>query len=158
MTWKMSITAAVVLAAAAFVPAQAGLLDKKAVKSAETIGPAAKGDPKPYHALVEGTCDVSLCMVNFGKKAKDRRIDIVTCGVITDEDPQLAAVIFGELGDNNVRFYLPVASVAPQGTDKVGMFEFDFGFDVPADVKMQVVLQVSGTPSSAACTAAGTIR
>lgn len=148
------VGAAVILASAA----SAGMLDKSAVKSNEVIGPAAKGDPKPYHALVNGTCEAGLCMVNFGKKAKERRIDIVTCGVITDEEPQLAAIIFGELGDSNVRFYLPLASVAPQGAGKVGMFEFDFGFDVPANAKMQVVLQTSGTPSTAACTATGTIR
>lgn len=159
MTRLHSLTAA--LAGAAFLTAgaaSADVLGKKSVTSKEVVGTAAKGDPKPYHALVEGTCNVGICMVNVGKKAKQRRIDLVTCGLVADEDPELGAVIFGDLGDGDVRFFLPVASVAPRGTDKVGLFQFQFGFDVPAGTKLQVLLQTSGTASSAACTATGTIR
>ena len=158
MTAIRSGLAAALAIAVLAVPAQAGLLDKKAAQSGETIGTAAKGDPKPYHALVQGTCDVSFCIVNFGKKTKDRRIDLVSCGVITDGDPALAGVIFGDQADGDARFYMPVGSVAPQGTGKVGVFSSDFSFDVPAGTKMQVVLQTSGTPTIGACTVTGTIR
>jgi hypothetical protein len=158
MKASRSVLAVALAASVLSAPAQAGLLEKNAVKSGEAIGTAAKGDPKPYHALVQGTCDAGLCIVNFGKKAKDRRIDLVSCGVITDGDPALAGVIFGDLTDGDARFYMPVASVAPQGAGKVGIFSSDFTFDVPAGTKMQVALQTSGTPSIGACTVTGTIR
>lgn len=139
-------------------PALAGVLDKAATKSNEVVGPAAKGDAKPYHALVAGTCGAGSCLANFGKKAKVRHIRMITCGIITDEEPQLAGVIFGEQADNDVRFFMPLASVAPQGSGKVGMFAFQFAFDVPAGTKMQVVLQASGMPTVGTCTATGTIE
>jgi hypothetical protein len=150
--------AAMIAVSTAAAPVQAGVLDKKATKSSEVIGPAAKGDPKPYHARVEGTCSTGFCIVNFGKKPKVRHIRIITCGVITDVEPQLGGVIFGEQADGDIRFFFPLASVAPQGMSKVGMFEFQFDFDVPADTKMQVVLQASNTPSTGVCTATGTIE
>jgi hypothetical protein len=153
-----NLFAAMIAVSMAVVPVQAGVLDKKATKSKEVVGPAAKGDAKPFHALVEGTCTGGLCVANFGKKPKVRHIRLITCGLISDEDPQLGGVIFGDQADNDVRFFFPVASVGPQGMGKVGMFEFRFDFDVPADTKMQVVLQASGTPTTGICTATGTIE
>ena len=135
----------------------AAILDKKASKPNEVVGTAAKGDPKPYHALVQGTCDVGSCTVDFGKKAKVRRIELITCGVITDEEPQLAGIVFGELADGDIRFFLPLSSVAPQGMGKVGMFQFAFGFDVPPTTRLQVILQASGMPTVGTCTATGTL-
>lgn len=154
------IVGAVVIGAALAVAgtASAGVLDKKAVKSKEAVGPAASGDPKPYHALVQGECDVGSCIVNFGKKAKVRKIRMITCGLITDEEPALGGIVFGNAADNDVRFFLPVSSVSPQGTGTVGMFEFQFTFEIPANTKMQVVLQASGTPTVGTCTATGTIE
>jgi len=149
--------AALVSTALVAGPASAGVLDKMATKSKEVVGPAAKGDAKPYHSLVEGNCVPGFCTVNFGKKPKARHIRLITCGIISDEEPQLGGVIFGNQADNDVRFFFPVASVAPQGMGKVGMFEFQFAFDVPADTKMQVILQTSGTPTIGTCTATGTI-
>lgn len=149
------------LAGAAFLTigaASAGVLDKGAVTSKEVVGPAAKGDPKPYHAVTTGTCTGGLCIVNFGKKPKLREIRMITCGILSDQDPALAAVIFGELADSDVRFYIPVGSVAPQGAGKVGIFSFDFAFEVPGATKLQVVLQTDGTASTGVCTATGTIR
>lgn len=152
-----SALAAAVVASFAVAPAVAGLLDKKAVKSVETIGPAAKGEKKPYHANVQGTCNMGNCLVSFGKKAKARHIKLITCGVITDEEPLFAAVLFGELVDDDVRFFIPISSVAPQGTGTVGMVEFRFDFDVPADIKIQVSLQTNGTATVGTCTVNGTI-
>lgn len=159
MTIHRSIGAALI-GATLFVagPASAGMLEKGAVKSKEVVGTAAKGDAKPYHALVEGGCGGGLCTVNFGKKSKLRHIRMITCGIISDQDPQLGGVIFGEVADNDVRFFFPVASVAPQGAGKVGMFQFAFDFEVPAGTKMQVILQADGTPVIGTCTATGTIR
>jgi uncharacterized low-complexity protein len=153
-----TIGAALVGATLLTAPASAGMLEKDAVQSREVVGPTAKGDVKPYHALVEGVCAGGLCTVNFGKKSKLRQIRMITCGTISDQDPLLAGVVFGEALDNDVRFFLPVTSVGTQGAGKVGVFQFQFDFDVPAGTKMQVILQTDGTADFGTCTITGTIR
>jgi|APFEC2959095171_1045051.scaffolds.fasta_scaffold05891_3 hypothetical protein len=132
-------------------PAEAGLLEKGAAKSAETIGPAAKGDPKPYQANANGTCGGATCVASFGKKQKVRKIRLVTCGMVGGE-PQFGGVLI----QSALQFYLPIASVAQSGGAKVGMFEFQFEFDVPPESTFEIYLQGTAV-TEAACTATGTI-
>lgn len=145
------VLAAAVAACVMAVPAGAGLLEKGAAKSAETIGPAAKGDPKPYQANANGTCGGATCVASFGKKQKVRTIRLITCGVVGGE-PQFGAVLV----QSALQFYMPLASVAPSGGAKVGMFEFQFAFDVPPESTFEIYLQGTAV-TEAACTATGTI-
>ncbi len=135
------------------LPVHADILPGKAGPANERIGPAAKGEPKPYQIEVEGDCANSVCVINFGKKAKPRSIRLITCGFVTGGDPQFGVVAFLEQG---VQFYMPIASVAPVMGAQVSIFEFRFDFDVPADTQFQVLLQ-GPNPSEGACTATGTI-
>ena len=134
-------------------PAHADILPGKAGPANEKIGPAAKGEPKSYQVEVEGDCANSVCVINFGKKAKPRSIRLITCGFVTGGDPQFGVVAFLEQG---VQFYMPIASVAPIMGAQVSIFEFRFDFEVPADTRFQVILQ-GADASEGACTATGTI-
>ena len=134
-------------------PATAELLGKNAMTSTETIGPAAKGGAKPYQATAEAECANTVCAASFGKKAKARKVRLISCVMIGPEAPQIAAVFF----ESEIQFYVPVASVAPLMAGTIGTFTSDFEFEIPAGVRMQVRMQADGDPTLAACTATGSL-
>lgn len=134
-------------------PASADLLGKNAMTSTETIGPAAKGDAKPYQATAEAECANTVCAASFGKKAKARQVRLISCVMVGTAAPQIAAVFF----ESDIQFYVPVASVAPLMAGTIGTFTSDFEFEIPAGVRMQVRMQADGDPTLAACTATGSL-
>ena len=134
-------------------PAAAELLGKNAMTSTETIGPAAKGDAKPYQTTAEAECANTVCAASFGKKAKARKVRLVSCVIVGPGAPQIAGVFF----EDDLQFYVPVASVAPLMAGTIGTFISDFEFEIPAGVRMQVRMQADGDPTLAACTATGSL-
>lgn len=131
-------------------------MDGEFIRVTEKITTGTSAGAKHYQANISGTCQPGDCRMQFGKKARVRHITLVTCAVTTDGDPQLASVYFGQPSD--VQFYIPVASVAPQGPDKIGVFTLQYEFDIPADVKAGVITQSSGNPYAGTCTMTGFLK
>jgi hypothetical protein len=150
-----AIAVGLVLAAG---PATAIVLDGKTkVKSSESIGPAAAGDPKPYSARAGSECSGSVCTFNFGKKGnKARTIEWINCGInVSTGAVRIGAVIINDFSDQ-AGYFSKVSSVV-DGGDETAVLEYRNPVTVPAGALLFVYLVTTGTPGSGQCTLGGTI-
>lgn len=158
MTSKIAAAIAVGLVLAAG-PAVANVLDGKTkVKSSETIGPAAAGDPKPYSARAGSECGGSVCTFNFGKKGnKTRTIEWINCGVsVTAGVVRIGAVIINDFS-NQAGYFSKVSSVI-DGGDETAVLEYKNPVTVPAGAVFFIYVVGTGTPSNGQCMLGGTIE
>ena len=153
----VAVTAGLALAAG---PAAAGVLDAKSkVKSSETIGAAAAGDPQPFTASAAAECGKSACIVDFGKKeSKIRTIQWINCGVTLNSGIiRIGAVVIGNLG--NARGYFSTVSNVLDDAGQAAVFEYKNPVVVPAGEKLLVFFAVRGTAAGAGqCLLGGTLE
>lgn len=128
-------------------------LSSKAPIASEVVTPSAKG-PKPYFAGLSGECSGSSCIHDFGKKAKVRTIDIVTCGMSSSGGEGIYAFIYF---DTEPRYIVPVNSHSVGGMDDFSMSVFQYPFTVPDGVRLTVYYFTGGTAGSSFCSIEGTL-
>jgi hypothetical protein len=140
-------------------PAAGGILDgKSTTKAAETVGPAAAGDPKPYWARAAADCTGDSCLIDFGKKGnKARTIDWINCAFgVNDGLVRIGLVAIGDL--KNQHGYFSSVSSVMDGTDETAVIEYKNRMMVPAGSRLIVYMTSTGTPGGGQCTAGGTIE
>lgn len=140
-------------------PAAADMLDGKTkTKAAETVGPAAAGDPKPYWARANADCSGDSCLIDFGKKGnKTRTIDWINCGFgVSNGVVRIGVVAIGDL--NNQHGYFSSVSSVMDGTDETAVIEYKNQLMVPAGSRLIVYMASTGAPGGGQCTAGGTIE
>ena len=124
----------------------------------EQVGPAAKGDPKPFRSFALAECEGGFCLADFGKKGnKIRTVHWVSCGINTQGGIlQLAQIILTD-PDLPVAF-VPAVSRAVSVGGEVATLEFTQQFEVPAGEFLRVELITDGTALGSQCVVAGTIE
>lgn len=134
-------------------PAGADPLSSKTTTATEVVTPTAKG-PKPYFASFSGECDAGACFHEFGKKAKARTIDIVTCGMSSTGGEGIYGFIYF---DGQPRYIVPINSRSEASMVEFSMLAFQYRFTVPEGVRLTLYFYTAGTPESSFCSIEGTL-
>lgn len=124
----------------------------------EQVGPAAKGDPKPFRSFAQAECEGARCIADFGKKGnKVRTVHWVSCGINTAGGIlQVGQVVFTDPGLPVA--FVPAVSRGVSGGGEVAILEFAQPFEVPAGEFLRVDMLTSGTALGSQCIVAGTIE
>ena len=150
--------AAAVSLASVGTAAAAAPLQSPVTAPVEVVGPAAKGDPKPFRTFVQAECSGATCIADFGKKGnKVRTVAWISCGINTAGGEFGLGQIFLEAPGIAVGF-LSTVSRGTVGGAEIAVAEFKNTFDIPAGETMLVQLVTGGAAQGAQCVAAGTTR
>lgn len=138
--------------------AAAATLQTSTTAPVEVVGPAAKGDPKPFRTFMQAECSGTSCMADFGKKGnKVRTVTWISCGINTAGGGFALGQIFLAAPGVPVGFFSTVSRGTVDGAE-IAVAEFKNTFDIPAGETMLVQLVTGGTAQGAQCVAAGTIK
>jgi hypothetical protein len=160
MAFRARVAAAAVAAALVLSPALAAEnpLASKISGPIETVGPAAKGDKKPYHAVAQALCQNNACVADFGKKGnKVRTIEWVSCGIATDNGVLQIGRVFSDSPLQPIAF-VPAVSRGISIDDEIALLEFDKTFRIPAGEALGIEMFTSGTAVAGQCIVSGTIE
>lgn len=159
-TAKSTVASAALLAvlSSGLALAADGPLIAKPGAPVEITGPAAKGDAKPFHAVVQAECGGVLCIADFGKKGtKVRTVKWVSCGINTEAGVlQVGQILLTEMFVPVAFFATVSRGVTVEG--EIATMEFTQTFEVPAGEPLRVQMITSGTALGAQCVASGTIK
>jgi hypothetical protein len=138
--------------------AAAATLQTSKTAPVEVVGPAAKGDPKPFRTFVQAECTGNSCVANFGKKGdKVRTVEWISCGINTAGGGFALGQAFLAAPGVPVGFFSTVSRGTLDGAE-IAVAEFKNTFDIPAGETMLLQLVTGGTAQGAQCVAAGTIK
>lgn len=124
----------------------------------EVVGPAAKGDPKPFRAFDQAECEGIQCIADFGKKGnKIRTIKWISCAINTEGGVLLYAQATS--ADLSMPFaFIPAVSRGVSATGELASLEFGQSFEVPAGQSLTVQMVTSGMALASQCIISGTIE